>query len=76
MPWNKVTPMEEITRFVMLAQSDRFTVTELWTRIRRGQVEHLNLDELERRGRLITWLASGRKMRAMLFVCSRAFLWR
>jgi hypothetical protein len=29
MPWNKVTPMEEITRFVMLAQSDRFTVTEL-----------------------------------------------
>jgi putative transposase len=29
MPWDKVTPMEEITRFVILAQSDRFTVTEL-----------------------------------------------
>jgi hypothetical protein len=29
MPWKNVTHMEEITRFVMLAQSDRFTVTEL-----------------------------------------------
>ena len=29
MPWNKITLMEEITRFVMLAQSGRFTVTEL-----------------------------------------------
>jgi transposase len=29
MPWNKVTQMEEVTRFVMLAQSDRFTLTEL-----------------------------------------------
>jgi predicted DNA-binding transcriptional regulator YafY len=29
MPWKNVTPMEEIVRFVMLAQSSRFTVTEL-----------------------------------------------
>ena len=29
MPWKTVTPMEEIIRFVMLAQSARFTVTEL-----------------------------------------------
>jgi putative transposase len=29
MPWNKVTQMEEITRFVLLAQTDRFTVTDL-----------------------------------------------
>jgi len=29
MPWNNGTPMEEITRFVILAQTDRFTVTEL-----------------------------------------------
>ncbi len=29
MPWNNVTQMEEITRFVILAQTDRFTVTEL-----------------------------------------------
>ena len=29
MPWKEVTPMEEITRFVMQAQSDRFTITEL-----------------------------------------------
>ncbi len=29
MPWKNVTPMEEIIRFVMLAQSERFTVTEL-----------------------------------------------
>jgi response regulator of citrate/malate metabolism len=29
MPWKPITTMEEITRFVMLAQSDRFTVTEL-----------------------------------------------
>lgn len=29
MPWTNVTQMEEITRFVMLAQSDRFTITEL-----------------------------------------------
>lgn len=29
MPWNQITTMEEITRFVMLAQSDRYSVTEL-----------------------------------------------
>ena len=29
MPWTKVSPMEEIIRFVMLAQTDRFTVTDL-----------------------------------------------
>ena len=29
MPWENVTPMEEIIRFVMLAQSERFTITEL-----------------------------------------------
>ncbi len=29
MPWKTVTTMEEITRFIMLAQSDRFTITEL-----------------------------------------------
>lgn len=29
MPWKNVTAMEEITRFVLLAQTDRFTVTEL-----------------------------------------------
>ena len=27
MPWNNVTPMEEIIRFVSLAQTDRFTLT-------------------------------------------------
>jgi transposase len=29
MPWKTVTPMEEIARFVIMAQSARFTVTEL-----------------------------------------------
>jgi response regulator of citrate/malate metabolism len=29
MPWKNVTPMEEIIRFASLAQSDRFTLTEL-----------------------------------------------
>lgn len=29
MPWQKVTQMEEINRFVMLARSGRFTVTDL-----------------------------------------------
>jgi response regulator of citrate/malate metabolism len=29
MPWQNVTPMEEIIRFVTLAQTARFTVTEL-----------------------------------------------
>jgi len=29
MPWKTITPMEEIARFVLLARSDRFTVTEL-----------------------------------------------
>jgi transposase InsO family protein len=29
MPWTQITPMEEIIRFVMLAHSDRFTLTEL-----------------------------------------------
>ena len=29
MPWKTITPMEEITRFVLLAQTDRFTITDL-----------------------------------------------
>ena len=29
MPWNQVTQTEEIIRFVMLARSARFTVTDL-----------------------------------------------
>jgi len=29
MPWQTVTPMEEIIRFVSLAQTDRFTITDL-----------------------------------------------
>ena len=29
MPWQNVTPMEEINRFVILARSGRFTVTDL-----------------------------------------------
>jgi hypothetical protein len=29
MPWNKVTQMEELNRFVILAQTDRFTLTDL-----------------------------------------------
>jgi hypothetical protein len=29
MPWKHVTSIEEITRFMMLAQSDRFAITEL-----------------------------------------------
>lgn len=29
MPWQNVTPMEEIIRFVLLAQTERFTITEL-----------------------------------------------
>ena len=29
MPWQKVTPMEEIHRFVTLVQTDRFTLTDL-----------------------------------------------
>ena len=29
MPWQTITPMEEINRFVILAQSGRFSVTDL-----------------------------------------------
>jgi transposase InsO family protein len=29
MPWQAITSMEEITRFVLLARSDRFTITDL-----------------------------------------------
>lgn len=29
MPWQNITPMEEIIRFVLLAQTDRFTITDL-----------------------------------------------
>ena len=29
MPWQTITPMDEITRFVLLAQTDRFTITDL-----------------------------------------------
>ena len=32
MPWKNTTPMEEIIRFVSLAQTDRFTITELCER--------------------------------------------
>ncbi len=42
MPWKEVTSMEAITRFVMLAQSDRFTVTELWE-VTRGQPDGVRL---------------------------------
>ncbi len=33
MPWNKVTQMEELNRFVILARADRFTLTALCLRI-------------------------------------------
>jgi response regulator of citrate/malate metabolism len=29
MPWKTTTPMEEIIRFVSLAQTDRFTIADL-----------------------------------------------
>ncbi len=29
MPWKTLTPMEETIRFVLLAQTDRFTLTDL-----------------------------------------------
>ena len=29
MPWQDVTPMEEIMRFISLVQTDRFTITDL-----------------------------------------------
>jgi DNA-binding GntR family transcriptional regulator len=29
MPWKTITPMDEIVRFVLLARSGRFTITEL-----------------------------------------------
>jgi len=29
MPWQNLTPMEEINRFVVLAKSGRFNVTDL-----------------------------------------------
>jgi hypothetical protein len=29
MPWQTITPMEEMIRFVMLVQSDRFRLTDL-----------------------------------------------
>jgi hypothetical protein len=29
MPWKNIIPMDEIIRFVSLAQTDRFTITEL-----------------------------------------------
>lgn len=37
--------MEEIVRFVVLAQSDRFTVTELWEQFgisRKTQLQHVS----------------------------------
>jgi hypothetical protein len=30
MPWKTTTPMEEALRFVTLAQTERFTLMELW----------------------------------------------
>jgi len=29
MPWKTPTPMEEATRFISLAQTDRFTITDM-----------------------------------------------
>jgi hypothetical protein len=39
MSWKNVTPMEEIIRFVMLAQSARFTVSDQCGRIESGPIE-------------------------------------
>jgi predicted ArsR family transcriptional regulator len=33
MPWRTITPTEEIARFVLLAQADRFTLTDLCEQI-------------------------------------------
>jgi response regulator of citrate/malate metabolism len=47
MPWNQVTPMEAITRFVMQAQSERFTITELCEQFgisRKTGYKHLTTD--------------------------------
>ncbi len=29
MPWKTTTPMEEVIRFISLAQTDRFTISDL-----------------------------------------------
>lgn len=44
MPWKNTTPMEEIIRFVSLAQTGRFTITELceqFTISRKTAYKHL-----------------------------------
>lgn len=50
MPWKNVTLMEEINRFVMLAQTDRFTITELCEQFgisRKTGYKHLERYEAE-----------------------------
>src|SRR5260221_12561784 len=45
MPWKNVSPMDEIIRFVMLAQSARFTVSELCEQVgisRKTGYKHLD----------------------------------
>jgi hypothetical protein len=37
MPWKTTTPMEEALRFVTLAQTERFTLTELCGRLVSGK---------------------------------------
>lgn len=48
MPWKKVNPMDEKIRFVHLAKSGRFTMTELCHDfdISRGQPKGSNVEEL------------------------------
>ena len=50
MPWKNVTPMEEIIRFVMLAQSARFTVTELCEQSASIGIRYKHLDRYAAEG--------------------------
>jgi transposase len=50
MPWQTITPMDEITRFVLLAQTDRFTITDLCEQFgisRKTAYKHLGRYALE-----------------------------
>ncbi len=63
MPWQNVTPMEEIIRFVMLAQTDRFTVTDLCEQF--GSSRKTGYKHLERRQKGVMFWGLGLTHRIM-----------
>ena len=81
MPWKNVTPMEEIIRFVMLAQSDRYSFTELCLQFgisRKTGYKHLAryaAAGAEKRGQVVGYVIDGWGMAGSVGGCQENCGW-